>query len=110
MKLLKFFNSDAEKAFAIELTERLTKELPPRLMEQHNKVLSVNKITRLLERTCQLAITFQSEHRLGFAKRAILANHFKWALKNRGYPEDFIKVATESLVVALSTKKVASKS
>ena len=102
MKFLRFFDHSAEREFAMELASRLTKELPPKLMEKHHKVLSVNKITRLLERSCQLAIAYQVEHRLGFMKRAVLANHFKWALKNTGYPDDFTDVATESIVVALS--------
>lgn len=102
MSILRFFSHAAEKEFADQLVERLTKELPPRLMAEHNKVLSVNKITRLLERSGQLASVYQTEHGLGFIKRAVLANHFKWTLKNSGYPDDFVDVATESIVVALS--------
>ena len=102
MKILRFFNHALEKDFARDLVERLVKELPPRLMEQHHKVLSVNKITRLLERNGQLAISYQQEHGLGVLKRAVLANAYKWQLKNSGYPDDFVDVATESLVVALT--------
>lgn len=102
MNIFRFFNHSAEKDFARSLVERLLKELPPRLMEQHHKVLSVNKITRLLERTGQLATSYQQEHGLGVMKRAVLANNFKWQLKSSGYPDDFVDVATESLVVALT--------
>lgn len=102
MKILRFFNHSLEKEFARDLVERLVKELPPRLMEQHHKVLSVNKITRLLERNGQLATSYQQEHGLGVMKRAVLANNYKWQLKNCGYPDDFVDVATESLVVSLT--------
>lgn len=102
MNIFRFFNHSSEKEFAGDLVERLLKELPPRLMEQHHKVLSVNKITRLLERNGQLATSYQQANRLGVMKRAVLANHFKWRLKNSGYPDDFVDVATESLVVSLT--------
>jgi hypothetical protein len=91
-----------EKAFAVELAEGLVKELPPALMDTRRGVLSVNKVTRLLERTYRSAALYQEKHRIGGFKRAILANSFKWELKNRSYPDDFVDVATEGLVVELS--------
>lgn len=88
--------------FAKELVARLTVDLPPRLMGDRRKVLSVNKITRQLEKTFEAAAEYQREHRIGFIRRAFLANGFRWGLKNSGYPDDFIDVATEGLVVELS--------
>ena len=91
-----------EKAFARELVQRLVKELPPHLMESRRQVLSINKITRLLEKTYQSAGAYRREHGIGFIRRAVLANTFKWELKSSGYPDDFIDVATEGLVVEIS--------
>jgi len=105
MKLSNIFNQSLVKEFASDLAKRLLKDIPPRMLEKHQAVLSVNKITRLLERMSELAVGFQSQHQLGFVNRAILANHFKWTLKEAGYPDDFVDLATESLVVALSKKK-----
>lgn len=102
MKIFQIFDHSSEKDFATHLVQRLVKELPPSLMGIQSKVLSVNKITRLLERTYELAENFKKEKKLGFVKRAVLANHFKWTLREQKYPEDFIKMATEGLVVALS--------
>jgi hypothetical protein len=102
-----FLSAGREKAFATELAEGLVKELPPGLMDTRRGVLSVNKVTRLLERTYRSAASYQEKHRIGFIKRAVLANSFKWELKNRSYPDDFVDVATEGLVVELS--RVAGK-
>lgn len=105
----KIFNSSAEKALAHDLVVGLKKDLPPILMEKQRKVLSVNKITRLLEKTYQAAREHQNSQNMGFIKRAILANSFKWELKNLGYPEDFIDMATEGLVMELMKKNDNSR-
>ena len=104
MRLLRSFSHVAEKAYAQELARRLATEIPPKMVDQHRKLLSVNKLTRILERTYQEAASYQKEHELGFIKRAIFANAFKWELKSGGYSEEFITMATEGLVVKLSKK------
>lgn len=107
MGILSCFSHAAEKDLAHKLTIQLIKDLPPTLMGDQRRLLSVNKITRLLERTYAIAAKYQQEKRLGFIKRAILANSFKWELKNKNYPDDFIQVVIEGLVMELmkSTKK-----
>jgi len=107
MNILKMMSADREKVFAQELVQRLAKELPPSLMDKRRTVLSVNKVTRLLERTYQAAFKYQQEHRLGFFKRASLANSFKWELREAAYPDDFVDLATEGLVVELSKARKA---
>jgi hypothetical protein len=96
------FGFSRDSAFAKDLVARLTKELPPALMETRRKVLSVNKVTRQLEKAFQAAADYQRANRLGFIRRAVLANGFRWELKNSGYPNDFIDVAVEGLVVELT--------
>ena len=102
MSISRYFSFSPEKIFARELAIRLAKELPPAFMEKSGKVLSVNKITRLLERTNQAAVDYQEEFDIGFIKRAVLASTFKWELKNMNYPDEFVDMATECLVVDLS--------
>lgn len=104
MKFINYFSHAAEKIFARELAHNLSKEIPPVLMENRRKVLSVNKITKLLERTYLSAAEYQHKNKMGFIKRAVFANTFKWELKLAKYPEDFIDVATEGLIVNLSKK------
>jgi hypothetical protein len=96
------FGPSRDSAFAKELAARLTKELPPAMMDERRKVLSVNKVTRQLEKTFEAAAAYQRDNRIGFIRRAFLANGFRWELKNLGYPDDFIDVAVEGLVVELS--------
>jgi hypothetical protein len=105
MSIVKYFNNSAEKSLALSLVQQLKSDIPPTLMQDRRKVLSVNKITRLLERTYQVAADYQKENNIGFIKRAIFANTFKWELKNSGYPDDFIDMATEGLIVQLTKIK-----
>ena len=100
--MFKIFSSASERAFAAEVAGRLEKDVPPGQMLTNMKGMSVNKITRMLERTYQASAAYQRENRLGVIKRAVLANSFKWELKNRGYPDEFVDVATEGLVMELT--------
>jgi hypothetical protein len=100
-----FFCTSEDKALVRLLTLQLQKELPPALLENQKKVLSVNKISRLLEKTYQKLSEHYRPLKINFVKRAAIANQFKWELKNSGYSEDFIDVATEGLIVELMKKK-----
>lgn len=109
--IAQLFNRDAEKALAQELSAQLIKNLSPKLMSERRQVLSANKISRLLEQAYEIAKAYQSTHKLGIIGRAALANSFRWELKSCGYPDDFINVAIEGLVVELgkNAKNKASK-
>lgn len=109
MGLLDFFNTDAEKALAKTLADSLAKKLPAAMMVNRRQVLSANKISRLLEQAFETAKEHQTKHRMGFIKRAVLANSLKWELGEKGYPLDFINVATEGLIVELSRKNSPAK-
>lgn len=104
MSIFNIFSYSEEKSLAQELARRLEKELPPTVMESRRKILSVNKITRILENIYSKAQSHQKQHRIGFIKRAVLANNFKWELKKLNYPNDFVEMATEGLVIELSKK------
>lgn len=108
MRIMAYFTSSKEKLFAQSLAQQLAKSLPPALLVQRSKMLSVNKITIQLEKTLNAAAEYQVKNNIGFYKRAILANAFKWELKSSGYPDDFIDLATEGLVVKLSKVKAHS--
>lgn len=86
------------------LINDIKKSLPPDLLEARRRIISVNKVTRLLETTYRIATEHQKQRKLGFIRKAVLANNIKWGLKESGYPSDFIDVVIEGLVIALSQK------
>ena len=96
------FGFAREKSFARDLVNRLAKELPAELVPGGRQPASVNKITRQLEKTYKSAALYQSAHQIGFVRRAVLANAFRWGLAEVGYPQEFINIAVEGLVVEFS--------
>lgn len=103
-----FFNHNAEKALAKELATQIVQNLSPKLMRERRQVLSSNKISRLLEQSFEIAQAYQATHKIGMIKRAVLANNFRWELKSSGYPDDFINVAVEGLIIELAKKSKLS--
>ena len=88
-------------AFAKTLAQAIAKRYPPAL----DKSVSPNRVTKVLEDAMEQATNYVSSQRFGVYKKAKLANAFKWELKELGYTEKFVEVATESLVVYITTHK-----
>lgn len=99
MGLFSFFSSKATDEFARSLAADIVKRYPPSMDKGNTAKLSVERLTRILESTFEKAADFQANQRLGLYRKAKLTNTFKWALKDHGYSDDFIDVATEGLVV-----------
>lgn len=104
MSIFSFKSLNVVADFAKELAQGITKDLPPKLMLNSANVVSANRVTTILERSYAKAVQFQFENNIGSVRRAILANSFRWRLRELGYPEKFIGVATEGLLVYLSKK------
>jgi hypothetical protein len=85
--------------FAKELAGMVAKRFPPALEKSTERRVSPNRITKVLEDALEKAEEYGKTRRLGMYKKARLANAFKWQLKDLGYSDKFIEVATEGLVV-----------
>lgn len=108
--MFKFFRSNEAKVFAQALAERLAKRYSAEVDRQPGKRPSVNRLTRVMEETCQRALDYQRERQLGWLGKARLSNEFRWALKERGYSQEFISFATEAIVVYLSRNRAGAVS
>lgn len=91
--------------FAKQLAKELSSRYPADVEQSPQKRISVNRVTRLLEETFSQAEAFKNEHKLGWMKKAKLGNSFRWELKELGYSEKFVEVATEGLIVYLTRKE-----
>jgi hypothetical protein len=98
------FKIQEDKAQACELASTIAAQVSVKLLQENRQVLSVNKITRVLEKTFLQASAYQAAQRMGFVRRSLFANAFQWALKEQAYPQDFVVMATEGLLVAISAK------
>jgi hypothetical protein len=93
------------EAFAEGLAESLAKRYPPAMDAAEKRKVSANRLTKILEDALGKAAAFQSEKQLGWYKKAAFGNAFRWKLKDLGYSERFIEVATEGLIVYISRKQ-----
>ena len=109
MSLLKIFSSKEIDEFAKSLADSVAKRYPPALETAQEKKISVNRITKILDDTFQKAVDFHAQKKLGVYKKARLGNTFRWALKELGYSDKFIEVATEGLLVYITRKPPADK-
>ncbi len=91
--------------FAKTLAQELGKRYPPALDKGNERRISQKRLSTLLEDTFSRAVDFKKQHKLGVYKKARLGNTFRWELQEMGYSEKFIEVATEGLVVYITTRK-----
>lgn len=88
---------------AADLAGHLVKNLPPKTIRERIHTLSANRITRILEQAFS-KLTWDNKVGRSFMGRTILANNFRWALKDAGYPREFIDIAVEGLIVEFSRR------
>lgn len=101
-----WFNCSEVDAFVDSIVAELVKRFPPEGVE-----LPAKKATERLRRThdaiFRRVTAFASTARLNLYKKAHLGNRCKWALKEAGYPDEFVDTLTHELVtvVTLSSRK-----
>ncbi len=97
--VFKLFSPSKIDAFAKGLALDIAKRYPPAIANNPQQMVSQKRLTDILEETFAKAATFQQENNLGWYKKAKLGNEFRWELKEMGYDEKFIEMATEGLIV-----------
>ena len=103
----KLFSNRELDEFATGLAQSIAKRYPPSLETAQAKKISVNRVTRVLEDVVEKAVEYHRNNPLGVYRKARLGNTFKWELKELGYSEKFVEVATEALIVHISRKPAA---
>lgn len=110
MKLFGLGANKALDAFAKMLAQDVAKRYPPALENSPQKKISPNRVAKVLEDIYAKASDYRQQHRLGVYGKARLGNTFRWELKEAGYSEQFVEVATEGLVVYMTRKGPESAS
>jgi hypothetical protein len=100
--ILRFFSMRKVNEFAKSLAQDVAKRYPPAIANNPTHMVSQKRLTGILEEAFTRAAEFNRENRLGWYKKAKLGNEFRWELKEIGYDEKFVDVATEGLIVYLT--------
>ena len=97
--ILEFFSTRKVNEFAKSLAQDVSKRYPPAIANNPAQMVSQKRLSGILEEAFTRASEFNPEHKLGWYKKAKLGNEFRWELKEMGYDEKFIEMATEGLIV-----------
>ena len=97
--ILEFFSTRKVNEFAKRLAQDVAKRYPPAIANNPAQMVSQKRLSGILEEAFTRAAEFNRENQLGWYKKAKLGNEFRWELKEMGYDEKFIDVATEGLIV-----------
>jgi len=95
-------------ALADRVSRNLFQRLPPAALETEGKKAEAKR-RKTYEEVLLEARGFSREHKLNVYKKARLANRFKWALIEAGYPSEFVNEMTYELaaVVASASSRTA---
>ena len=102
--ILEFFSTRKVTEFAKSLAQDVAKRYPPAIANNPAQMVSQKRLTGILEEAFTRAAEFSREHQLGWYKKSKLGNEFKWELKDMGYDEKFVDVATEGLLVYVTRR------
>lgn len=86
------------------MAEGVTRRYPPVIANNPEQMVPPERVLEILEVAFSGASRFQRENQLGLLGRAKLANAFKWELRDIGYEERFVRLATEKLMQQLAPR------
>ncbi|TSE33861.1 hypothetical protein [Tepidimonas charontis] len=103
-----WWSFDTEWSLAQRIVDYIHHTLPAALLTAPAGVVSANKITRTIEHACALALQAQQGKRIGYLGKVALLYRLRARLADFGYPESFIRIATEALLVELSRRRTGA--
>lgn len=86
------------------LVNELMRRYPPIMASGEGRRLSPQAVTNILETVIGKAVAKSQELNLGVVGKAKLGTDFKFALEAKGYPDKFVDIMTEALIVYVSRK------
>lgn len=102
-----WFNTKELDAFVDSLVAELVERFPPGGNPAGKKAF--DKLRRTFGATFSRIDEFARTHQLNLYKKAHFANHMRWALKEAGYPPDFVKTMTQEIVAHVTLESRRAK-
>jgi hypothetical protein len=97
MKLFHWFDSGEVDALASAIAAELVQRVPPAKLEARDRKAAL-KLRGAHDAVFSRAANFARNHKLNLYKKARLGNQFRWALREAGYPGEFVEAWTYELV------------
>ena len=100
--ILNWFDTKEVDALAKRMVDDLVKRVPPANFGSGGRKAEAKK-DRTHDLVLRQASEFARDHKLNVYTKARLANNFKWALLDAGYPKDFVNRMTVELAAVVSS-------
>lgn len=101
MAIFQWLNTQEIDELARAITAELVKRVPPSTLPASDKKAAV-RLRNTHDAVFARAGKFARTHKLNVYKKARLGNQFRWALKDAGYPPEFIDSWTYELVTLVT--------
>ena len=108
MKLLDWFRTGEIDEFARTISAELISRLPPASLDSPTK-RAAGELRKSHHAIYAQAERFALSHHLNVYKRARLGNSFRWALRDAGYPPEFVESWTYELVTFMTLKSASAR-
>jgi hypothetical protein len=106
--MFKFFDTKDVDALAKRMVDDLVKRVPPANFGGGGRKAEAKK-DRAHDLVLREASDFVRGHKLNVYTKARLANNFKWALLDAGYPKDFVDRMTVELAAVVASAGTARR-
>lgn len=108
MGILQWFDTREIDELARAIATELAKRVPPSTLDSHTKD-AADRLRNTHDAIFARAGKFARTHKLNIYKKARLGNQFRWALKEAGYPAEFVESWTYALVTLITLSSDARK-
>jgi hypothetical protein len=106
--IFKWFDTKDVDALAKRMVDDLVKRVPPANFGGGGRKAEAKK-DRAHDLVLREASDFVRGHKLNVYTKARLANNFKWALLDAGYPKDFVDRMTVELAAVVASAGTARR-
>ncbi len=100
--ILAWFDTKGVDALADAMARDLAKRVPPVGIDAEGKKAE-SKQKRTHDLVLRQAQEYARSHKLNVYTKARLANRFKWALLEAGYPKSFVDIMTYELATVVAS-------
>jgi isocitrate dehydrogenase kinase/phosphatase len=108
MRIFQWFDTREIDELAQAIAAELVKRVPPSALDSHTKK-AADRLRNTHDAIFARASKFARTRPLNIYKRARLGNQFRWALKEAGYPSEFVESWTYELVTLITLNTRAGK-
>lgn len=101
MSLFKWFDTAEQDALADSIVAELVTRVPPSTIPARDRK-TAERLRNTHDAIFARAGKYARTHKLNIYKKARMGNQFRWALKEAGYPPDFVESWTYELVTLIT--------